>query len=312
MIEFMHTWVFLALPLPVLAYFVLPPLAANAALPVPATIRNLIVGLSEQSAVHRQGLPDDIWLKAIGWVLIVTALAGPHTREEDLLTPTGRDLMIAVDLSASMDEPDMLMDDKAVPRYIVVRKLLGDFIKARKGDRIGLIAYGHEAYLVSPLTYDVNAVEAVLNELIIGLPGHRTDLGRAIGLAVKTFDPEQAESRVLVLLSDGEDNSGELTGIDAADLAGTRDIRIHTIGFSSNIESDGADVLKEIASSTGGRFFWAKTSDDLGTTSGEINRMEPVVRPDEEDQIIRDLSIFVILAALAVMAALVIREVRRA
>ena len=312
MIEFMHPWIFLALPVPVFAYLLLPPLAANAALPVPATIRNLIVGLSEQSAARRHALPDDIWLKAIGWALIVTALAGPHTREEDLLTPTGRDLMIAVDLSASMDEPDMVLDGKAVPRYVVVREMVGNFIKARKGDRIGLIAYGHEAYLVSPLTYDVNAVAAVLNELVIGLPGHRTDLGKAIGLAVKTFDPEQSESRVLVLLSDGEDNSGELTGRDAADLAGTREIRIHTIGFSSNIESDGADVLKDIASSTAGRFFWAKTSDDLGATSSEISRLEPVVRPEEEDQIIRDWSMYVVLAALAVMAALVIREVRRA
>lgn len=311
MIELMRPWAFALLPLPFLAWRFLPALAANAALPVPAPIRGLISGLSEQGHFRRPGMPEDTWLKTLGWVLLVVALAGPYSRESILLTPTGRDLMIAVDLSASMEEPDMVLNGAEVPRYVVVRQLVSDFIKSRKGDRVGLIAYGHESYLISPLSYDVEAVAAVLDELEIGLPGHRTDLGRAIGLAVKTFDPEQEASRVMVLLSDGEDNSGELTGFDAADLAADNAIRIHTIGFSANIEADGADVLRSIAGATGGTFFWAQSSSDLAATSRRINDMEPAVRPEEENHIVQDWSAIAIAAALLVLAGLVVQELRR-
>ena len=310
MIDLMHPWVLLALPLPFLAWRLLPAIAANASLPVPAPIRNLIVGLSQAGERRLRGLPEHLWPKLIGWALIVLALAGPHLREETLLTPTGRDLIVAIDLSASMEEPDMELDGQPAQRHEVVRRLIGDFIRARKGDRVGLIAYGHEAFLIAPLSYDVDAVAASIDELTIGLPGHRTDLGRAIGLAVKTFEPDAEASRVLVLLSDGEDNSGELTGTDAADLAAGRQIRIHTIGFSSNIEADGADVLRSIAGAAGGEFFWARTSRDLDDTSRTISDLEPTERPEEEEHIIRDLSHYAVVLALAMMAWLVVAEIR--
>jgi len=312
MIDLLRPWAFLLLPLPLLAWRLLPAVAANAALPIPAPIRGLISGLSDQGQLRRQGRPEELWLKALGWLLLVIALAGPYSRDSNLLTPTGRDLMIAVDLSASMEEPDMALDGVTVPRYVVVRETLGDFIKARKGDRVGLIAYGHEAYLIAPLSYDVEAVAAVLDELEIGLPGHRTDLGRAIGLAVKTFDLEQEASKVLVLLSDGEDNSGELTGFDAAKLAATHDIRIHTVGFTSNIEADGADVLRAIARNTEGAFFWAKSSAGLAATSRDISEMEPTTRAEEENHILRDWSLYAVALALLALAGLVVQELRKA
>jgi len=312
MIDLLRPWAFVLLPLPFLAWRFLPAIAANAALPVPAPIRGLISGLTDPGHSRPQGRPEGLWFKALGWVMLVVALAGPHSRDSILVTPTGRDLMIAVDLSASMEQEDMALDGVTVPRYVVVRKMLKDFIKARKGDRVGLIAYGHEAYLISPLSYDVAAVAAVLDELEIGLPGHRTDLGRAIGLAIKTFDPEQEDSRVLVLLSDGEDNSGELTGFDAATLAAQYDIRIHTVGFTSNIEADGADVLKNIAYNTEGKFFWAKTTADLTATSREISDLEPTTRPEEENHIIRDWSLVAVALALLVLAGLVALEIRKA
>lgn len=311
MIEFLRPWAFLLLPLPFLAWRWLPAIAANAALPVPSPIRGLISGLSEHSQHRRRGRPEDLWLKVLGWVLLVVALAGPFSRESILVTPTGRDLMIAVDLSSSMEEPDMVLNGASAPRYLVVRELVSDFIKSRKGDRVGLIAYGHEAYLIAPLSFDVNAVAALLDELAIGLPGHRTDLGRAIGLAVKTFDTDYDSTRVLVLLSDGEDNSGELTGFDAAGLAAQNDIRVHTVGFASNIESDGADVLRSIAHSTGGTFFWAKSAAGLAATSRDINGLEPATRPEEESHIIRDWSLYAVVLALMALAGLVIQEIRK-
>jgi Ca-activated chloride channel family protein len=312
MIELLRPWVLVLLPLPFLAWRFLPPVAANAALPVPAPIRTLIAGMSDQGQRRQRDRPENLWLKVLGWVLLLVALSGPQTRESILLTPTGRDLMVAVDLSASMEERDMTLDGQDVARYVVVRKMVSDFIKARKGDRVGLIGYGHESYLISPLSYDVSAVAAVLGELEIGLPGHRTDLGRAIGLAVKTFDPEQASSRVLVLLSDGEDNSGELTGTDAAELAAKHDIRIHTVGLSSNIDADGAEILRRIAHSASGEFFWAQSASDLAATSNEISKLEPATRPEEEDHIMRDWSLYAIALALLVLAALVVQEIRKA
>jgi Ca-activated chloride channel family protein len=311
MIDLLRPWIFLLLPLPFLAWRFLPPLSANAALPIPVPIRNLIVGLSDPGQRRRVGRPEGLWLKILGWVLLLIALSGPQTRESILLTPTGRDLMVAVDLSASMEEQDMALDGLGVPRYVIVRKMVSDFIRERKGDRVGLIAYGHESYLISPLSYDVDAVASVLDDLEIGLAGHRTDLGRAIGLAVKTFDPEQASSRVLVLLSDGEDNSGELTGPDAAELAAKNDIRIHTVGFSSNIKADGADILRTIAHSTEGEFFWAQSEKDLINTSRQISALEPATRPEEEDYIKRDWSLYAVALALLVLATLVVQEIRK-
>ena len=312
MIELLRPWVFFLLPLPYLAWRWLPPLDAKAALPVPAPVRDLIVGLSAQGQRRHQDRPEGFWLKIAGWVLLLIALSGPHSRETILLTPTGRDLMVAVDLSASMEEEDMALNGDGASRHLVVREMLKDFIEARKGDRVGLIAYGHEAFLISPFSYDVDAVAAVIDELEIGLPGHRTDLGRAIGLAIKTFDAEQDASRVLVLLSDGEDNSGELTGPDAAALAASHDIRIHTIGFASNIEADGAAILRIIAGNTEGRFFWARSASDLKATSREITRLEPTTRPEEEDYIIKDWSPYAVMAALLVLAALIMQSIRNA
>ena len=311
MIDLMRPWVFVLLPLPLLAWRILPAIAANAALPVPAPIRGLISGLSDEGR-RRRRRPEDLWIKALGWTLLVVALAGPYSRDSILVTPTGRDLMIAVDLSASMEQQDMVLDGVSVPRFVAVRELLKDFIKARKGDRVGLIAYGHEAYLISPLGYDVEAVAAVLDELAIGLPGHRTDLGRAIGLAVKTFDAEQDAGRVLVLLSDGEDNSGELTGFDAAVLAAKHSVRIHTIGFASNIEADGAEVLRNIAHNADGVFFWARSTADLAATSRAINEMEPTERPEEENRILRDWSLYAVAAVLLLLAGLIVQEIRKA
>ena len=311
MIDLLRPWVLMLLPLPFLAWRFLPPLAANAALPVPLPIRNLIVALSDQGQRRHVARPEDLWLKTMGWVLLLVALAGPQTRESILLTPSGRDLMVAIDLSASMEQEDMVLAGVGVPRFVIVREMISEFIASRKGDRVGLIAFGDEAYLIVPLSYDVGAVAAVLDDLDIGLAGHRTDLGRAIGLAVKTFDPEVESSRVLVLLSDGEDNSGELTGPDAADLAAQNGIRIHTIGFSSKIKADGVAILRTIAANTDGAFFWAASAPDLAATSREISTLEPAIRPEEEDFIRRDWSLYAVALALLVLATLVAQEIRK-
>ncbi len=299
---------FLFLPAPALAWWLLPALAARAVLPVPAGVRDLLMALTH--ARHRQGydIPTGFWLRVAGWVLLIIALAGPQTSGAPLLKPTGRDLIVAVDLSSSMDENDMMENSAPVARYEIVRKLLGRFIEQRAGDRVGLIAFGHDAFLVAPLTFDSKATAATLSELTIGLPGHRTDLGRAVGLAIQTFKDTPSGNRVLVLLSDGEDNSGALTGSDAAKLAASYDITIHTIGFASAIDSDGAQTLSSMASATGGAYYLAQSAEALEAVSEKIEAIEPTAVDESADRVRKDWNGFVILLCILALAGIAVRE----
>ena len=231
MIELLRPWALLLAPLPALAWWGLPPSSARAALPVPAAVHALLFALSRAPRAGARWSAS-WWLRLIGWAALVIALAGPQTRGGALHRPTGRDLIVGIDLSASMGQKkDMRVDGEPVSRFALVRDLVRDLIEQRIGDRVGLIAFSQEAFLIAPLTFDIGAVIGLLDELGIGLPGHRTDLGRAVGLTIQTFRKEPPAMRVLLVISDGEDNTGALAVDDAVRLAAQHDIRIHTIGF---------------------------------------------------------------------------------
>ena len=134
-----------------------------------------------------------------------------------------------------------------------------DFVATRRGDRIGLIGFASDAYLVAPLTFDRDAVGRMLEVISIGLPGRRTDLGQAIGLAVRGLRRQPPGERVLALLSDGETIAGEIAALDAAELARQAGIVVHAIGFVDEGESDGESPLRKVAAATGGRFFAASS-----------------------------------------------------
>ena len=308
-IELLRPWALALLPLPVLAWWLLPTLSPRAAVAVPDTVRELLLKLGARDG-GRKRLPRDIVLRAIGWTALVVALAGPHTLGAKLERPTGRDLIFAVDLSSSMDETDVMVDGEPVPRYQVVRRIIGDFLADRRGDRVGLIAFGHEAFLIAPLSFDTAAVAGTLNELAIGLPGHRTDLGRAIGLAVQSMRDQPGTSRVLVLLSDGEDNSGALTGEDAAALAAQYGLTIYSIGFTPALESDGAAILRTVAERAGGQFFAAPTPEALAGIAAEIARLEPTAADAAPVRLVEDWTLLAIAAAMASLGALTLQQVR--
>ncbi|ETW98774.1 MAG: hypothetical protein ETSY1_17480 [Candidatus Entotheonella factor] len=312
MIELLRPWALLLLPLPVLARWLLPALAARAALPVPAAVHELLSALSRSQDARLMGWPASLWLRTIGWVALVAALAGPQTRAGTLLKPTGRDLIVAIDLSASMGQKDMVVDGEEVSRLGVVYDLISEFINKRAGDRVGLIAFSQEAFLIAPLTFDIRAVEGLLDELGIGLPGHRTDLGRAVGLTIQTFRKEPPATRVLIVISDGEDNTGALAVDDAVGLATQHDIRIHTIGFSSDIKPDGAAVLRQMAKVTGGEYFVAQSPQALAEISGEIDRIEPSAIDRSQDAVMRSWSWVALTIALTALAALTWQEIREA
>lgn len=313
MIELLRPWMLLLAPLPALAWWLLPPLPAKTVVSVPTGVRDLLVGLTRNNARRGANWPAGLVLRIIGWVALIIALAGPYTEGAPLFKPTGRNLLVAIDLSSSMDEDDMEIQGKRVKRHAVVNQLIGRFIGERQGDRVGLIAFGHEAFLVAPLSFDVGAVAAMLEELTIGLPGQRTDLGQAVGLAVQALRelPEEA-TRVVMLLSDGEDNSGALTGLDAARMAGEHAIKIYSIGFSANIDSDGAAVLREMAELTGGQYFAAQSAEALVEISDRIEAIETSTMGDDPDHVLHDWSAVAIVIALIALTAVGYREMRAA
>ena len=310
MIELLRPWAFLLFPLPFLAWRYLPLLPARAVLLVPGGVRALLFSLTSDG----RGVADESrllhWLRIVGWFAVLLALAGPYTRGAVLKTPTGRDLIVALDLSSSMDEVDMVIDGNPTPRYQVVRNLIGRFIAERRGDRVGLMAFGHEAYMIAPLTFDTGAVAEMLDELVLGLPGHRTDLGRVVGLTVQVLREQPNATRVLVILSDGEDNTGALTGLDAAKMAAAHNLKIYTIGISAELDSDGARILRTMAEVTGGAFFAAQSVTALAEITEHIDKVEPSATNGDPDYLMRDWTIVPIALALLMISSLAYLGVR--
>ena len=198
-------------------------------------------------------------------------------RREDV-PRSGRDLLLAVDTSGSMSIEDMQLGGAPAPRFAAIQAIAADFIQRRAGDRVGLILFGTRAYLLVPLTFDLKTVGKQLADSTIGLAGRETAIGDAVGLAVKRLRDRPQNQRVLVLLTDGVNTSGELDPQKAIDLAVANHVRIYTIGvgadamrvdslFGSRVVNPSADLdetmLGEMAQKTGGKYFRARNSDEL-------------------------------------------------
>ena len=283
-LAFEWAWAWLLLPLPLLAYRFLAPLrrGAGQALRVPDRGRFSRAGTAAGSG-RRIG-PD--WLLAsLMWLCLLFAAARPLLLDAGLTAPaTGRDLMLAVDLSGSMEVRDARLAGRSQSRLNAIKSVAGDFIERRVGDRVGLILFGGQAYLQAPLSFDRATVRAFLEESSVGLAGRQTALGDAIALAVKRMSPEgpAPEHRVLVLLTDGAATAGVLTPLKAAQLAREAALKIYTIGIGSSrgsqpgisSELDEATLLA-IADITGGRYFRAAAVGRLEEIYAELDRLEP-------------------------------------
>ncbi len=274
--EFAWPWLLTALPLPLLAARLLP----RARMPLPAALRFPFYGALQQSLARpaRRQSRLRLLLAALAWLLLVLAAARPQWIGETLHLPvSGRSLMLAVDISGSMQTEDMLIDDRQVMRLAAVKQVAGDFIEQRAGDQLGLILFGDQAYLQAPLTFDRHTVRTLLNEAAIGLAGKRTAIGDAIGLAIKRLREQPETNRVLILLTDGANTAGSVEPLKAADLAASETVRIYTIGvgadnrllrgpFGAQRIATGdldEDDLKAIAEKTGGRYFRARDTQGL-------------------------------------------------
>ena len=304
MIEFASLWVFWLLPLPLLVYFLAPKAQKSVTskkLHVPFAADFEQIGLSQQSQSTRKWL---IFPALLAWALLITAAARPQWLGDAVEIPTkGRDLMLAIDLSGSMQERDMMIGGQRLNRLQTVQILGAEFIKRRQGDRIGLILFGDQAYLQSPLTFDLDTIITLLNETQIGLAGKMTAIGDAIGLAIKRLQKRPEEDRVLILMTDGANTAGEIDPARAAELAARKKVRIYTIGIGGNPnffrQSDlDEPSLKNIAKLTNGQYFRARSPKELQHIYQLIDELEPI---DQEMQLFRpkkSLYYWFLLAAL--------------
>ncbi|MFW2438141.1 MAG: vWA domain-containing protein [Arenicellales bacterium] len=287
---FLLPWIFLILPLPVLGMLLLP--RADAA--QISTIRVPFYAAMRSQLLHETGGTPRfrLFVAVIIWILLVVSAARPQSVGEAIQLPVeGRNLMLAVDLSGSMEADDMVIGNRQVSRLAAVKAVAGEFIDRRVGDRLGLILFGDRAYLQAPLTLDRKTVKTLLQESAIGLAGKKTAIGDAIGLAVKRLRNEPEQNRVLILLTDGSNTAGSIEPLKAADLAAQEKIRVYTIGVGADsrlvqgglfgsqrrVNSDiDEKTLQAISDKTGGRYYRARDVESLLQIYSLLDEMEPV------------------------------------
>ena len=284
MLTFNLPWIFIVLPLPLLAYYFLSakPQAQLSALKV---ANNSAFPDAQESVVSKS--PRNLIFAILIWILLVVTSAQPLWVGEPISSPTqARELILAVDLSGSMREDDMKLNGRYVDRLTMVKSVLKEFIAKRKGDRIGLILFADNAYVQAPLTFDLDTVQTLLDESFIGLVGQQTAIGEAIGLAVKRFDNKENSNRVLVLLTDGENTAGAVTPEQAMELAIAKEVTIYTIGvgsegnyqfgFFNRRPAIDEKSLTKIALATKGKFFKATDTDELEEIYEQLDQLEKI------------------------------------
>ena len=323
MLSFAWPWAFLLLPLPWLMRRLLPEATSmqEAGLKVPSFRGfRMLSGRSETEQLFNWRF----WVALVAWILLVTAAARPERVGEELDVPvSGRNLMLAVDLSGSMDQKDFELANRRVDRLTATKAVARDFIRRREGDRIGLILFGERAYLQVPLTLDRETVIVLLDEAFIGLAGEKTAIGDAITLAVKRIhDGEQDGSdQVLVLLTDGANTAGEVDPLKAAELALQVGLRIYTIGIGAdqlevaslvggrrriNPSADlDEDTLTQIAELTGGRYFRATDTATLQDIYSLVDELEPVEEPEAGFRPVKSLYYLPLAGGMALAGLLV-------
>jgi Ca-activated chloride channel family protein len=301
-LEFALPLVFASLPLPLFVARLLPraPEANGPALRLPFyQALHASVGEGRMTRSRLRML-----LAALAWLLLVVAGARPQFIGEPVQLPvSGRDLLLAVDISGSMEEQDMVLVDKVATRLMAVKIVAGNFIERREGDRLGLILFGDQAYLQTPLTFDRKTTNIQLREAAIGLAGKRTAIGVSIVLAVKRLRDQPQANRVLILLTDGANTAGAVDPQKAADIAASEGVRIYTIGVGAderivrglfgqrrvaNNELD-EPALKAIAEKTGGRYFRARDIAGLEEIYQLLDEFEPVSQEEKTFRPVREL-----------------------
>jgi Ca-activated chloride channel homolog len=282
MLEFAWRWAFLLLPMPLLAWWLLPPYRerqASVQVPFFERLAAATGQTPQRGAVTLRRRATQMVVAALCWLLIVIALARPQWVGEPIKHETAaRDLILAVDISGSMDQNDFrTLDGRTLKRLDGVKRVLTDFIGRRHGDRVGLILFGSKAYVQVPFTQDLATAQQLLDQTQVGMAGPQTVIGDAIGLAVKTFEISKAPQKVMILLTDGNDTASRVPPEHAADIARQKGLVVYTIGVGDPNASgdDRVDlaVLETVARTTGGQFFRAEDEVQLEKIYADIDKL---------------------------------------
>ncbi len=292
MIQMTYPWELLAVLLPFTLRYLLPKTHENIITGLKVPFFENIANIFGKTRSDSAKLSYLKYITSVIWVLIVISGSGIQWLGKPLpVQQSGRDLLLAIDLSGSMQTPDMAMNGQDITRIDTVKNVAHEFIDNRTGDRLGLILFGSVPYLQTPLTFDRHTVTQMLDDATIGLAGEQTAIGDAIGLTVKKLMDYPDGDKALILLTDGGNNAGVLQPLDAAKLASKEHIKIYTIGIGAskmtipgifgartiNPSSDlDVNTLKQIAAITGGQFFRAEDGDSLRNIYARINQLEPV------------------------------------
>ena len=284
MLELAQPWALALLPLPLLVLALAPPIKRRLSAIRMPFFRDLV---AVSGATPRQGplVPErrlvDGAIAILMWLCIVGGLARPELIGESIEhSVSARDLVLAVDISESMNRPGLARGDaERGSRLDVVKRVLGRFIESSRDDRLAVIVFGSKAYVQVPFTQDLGAARALLDATEAGMAGPHTALGDAIGLAIRTFESSRVEQRLLILLTDGADTGSRMTPLNAAEIARRHDIRIMSVGVGDPAPgaAEPADfaALKQIAQRTGGQFFQAGDEHGLAAIYAEIDALSP-------------------------------------
>lgn len=327
MIELLWPWMLVLLPLP----WLLPRRRTPVETQEPAPLVPFYARVSQlQRELGSTALPQQDsrlrkWLMALSWLALVLAACRPQMIGDPIqLDVSGRDLMLAVDVSPSMKEQDMVWRGYQSTRLHVVKEVVKDFVTKRQGDRVGLILFGTQPYIQVPLTFDLKTVNQLVDEAMLGIAGRATAIGDAVGLAVKRLRERPEQSRVLILLTDGANTAGEIPPLKAAELAAAERIKIYSIGigadeilrpglFGARRENPSIDLdeemLKEMAALTGGQYFRARSSSELEMIYEVVNQLEPVAQEQKFYRPVKPLFYWPLAAALGISALLVLGRV---
>ena len=325
MLRFEWWWVLAFWPLPFVLRWLLPAATPRrqAALRVPFFEQLHELPMSRRIA-HRSN--TRLLIALLMWCALVIACMRPQWLGEVVDIPlTGRDLMLGLDISGSMREQDFEVSGRSVERMEAAKVVASEFVAQREGDRVGLILFGDNAQVQTPLTYDLDTVQHFIGESLVGLIGSSTAIGDAIGLAVKRLKERPAQSRVFILLTDGANTAGAVTPVDAARIASQYGIRIHTIGvgaeqvvvrdlFGSRVVNPSKaldeETLIEIADLTGGKYFRARNTREMVSIYDEINVLEPSETDSLQQRPLVELYIWPLALALGLSLLAALRRYR--
>ncbi|WP_170424642.1 VWA domain-containing protein [Ruegeria arenilitoris] len=284
MFSFAASWVFVLLPLPALVYWLAPPHREKSnSIRIPF-FRHVAKAAGVEprsgSVIPRRATFQTATVVVI-WCLLIIAMARPEKLGEPVvIEKSARDVVLALDISGSMDQRDFTASDGTLTqRLAAVKDVLRQFIAERQGDRMALIIFGTRAFVQAPFTEDLNSLNGFLDQTQVGMAGPNTALGDAIGLGIRTFESSEVDQRLMIVLSDGADTSSRMTPVNAAAIAAEKGVVIYTVGVgdpdASGEDRVDLDALKDIADRTGGAYFFANDQDALAETYARIDELNP-------------------------------------